>query len=163
MFSELSHSPQAGQSCRDNPILNPAWQLFVERARKEKIPFETHLRTYQAIFKDIKVEDGPPVVWMPDDKMIQRSNLMLNMETVGIAQYEDFYKWSVGDLPAFWTHTINKLKIKFTKAPTAVLEPNIDIKRPRWFPGAELNIVDSCFTVCYSFLKVLFTAFFIAC
>ncbi len=146
MFSELSHSPQAGQNCRDNPILNPAWQLFVERARKEKIPFETHLRTYQAIFKDIKVEDGPPVVWMPDDKMIQRSNLMLNMETVGIAQYEDFYKWSVGDLPAFWTHTIDKLKIKFTKAPTAVLEPNIDIKRPKWFPGAELNIVDSCFT-----------------
>ena len=60
--------------------------------------------------------------------------------------YEDFHAWSVRDRPAFWAHTLKQLGIVFTRPPDAMLDLAGGVRRPQWLPGAELNIVDSCFT-----------------
>ena len=141
-----------------------AWRDFVDRSRRDPVSFETHLAVFNRTFAGRRPEDGPPVVWAPDEAVRRRSNLQESMDTVGIGTYADFHAWSVGDRPAFWTHTLAQLGIVFTKPPEAILDlaggvrssasgvgnprsmPRGGVRDPRWLPGAELNIVDSCFT-----------------
>ena len=123
-----------------------AWQEFVDRSRREPMPFEAHLAAFRRIFERRRPEDGPPVVWAPDEEVRRRSNLQASMDVVGIDEYDDFHAWSVRDRTAFWTHTLERLGIVFTKPPDAILDRGGSVRDPRWLPGAELNIVDSCFT-----------------
>ncbi|MCY3713307.1 MAG: AMP-binding protein [Gemmatimonadetes bacterium] len=137
-----------------------AWRDFVDRSQRESLPFEDHLAAFRRIFDGRRPEDGPPAVWTPDEETVRRSNLQSSMAAVGIDRYEDFHAWSVRDPTAFWTHTLERLGIVFTRPPDAILDlrgeardsPGGDhgsrggVRDPRWLPGAELNIVDSCFT-----------------
>ena len=77
---------------------------------------------------------------------VERSNLQASMEITGIDDYADFHAWSVHDRPAFWKHTLERLGIVFTRPPGSILDLAGGVRDPRWLPGAELNIVDSCFT-----------------
>ena len=128
------------------------------------MPFEDHLAAYRRIFDGRRPEDGPPAVWTPDEETVRRSNLQASMAAVGIDRYEDFHAWSVRDRTAFWTHTLERLGIVFTRPPEAIFDLDGDaqgssggvrdaqsmpcggVRDPRWLPDAELNIVDSCFT-----------------
>lgn len=130
-----------------------AWREFVARSRRLSLPFEEHLAAFRRIFDGRRPEDGPPAVWTPDEETVHRSNLQASMAAVGIDRYEDFHAWSVRDPSAFWTHTLERLGIVFTRPPDAILDMDEDVsglrggvRDPRWLPGAELNIVDSCFT-----------------
>ena len=135
------------------------------------MPFEAQLKAFRRIFAGRRPEDGPPVAWAPDEAVRQRSNLQASMEAVGLEEYADFHAWSVRDPAAFWTHTLERLGIVFARPPAAILDldggvhdsrgsvhdsrgsardpqwlPHGGVRDPRWLPGAELNIVDSCFT-----------------
>ena len=141
-----------------------AWRDFVDRSRQASLPFEAHLAAFRRIFEGRRPEDGPPAAWAPDEETVHRSNLQASMAAVGIDRYGDFHAWSVRDPSAFWTHTLERLGIVFTKSPDAILDldggacgpregvrdarsmPCGGVRDPRWLPGAELNIVDSCFT-----------------
>ena len=123
-----------------------AWRDFVYRSRWEPLPFETHLEAFGRIFSGRRQEDGPPVAWAPDEAARRRSNLQASMDAVGIGTYADFHAWSVRDPSAFWTHALDRLGIVFTRPPDAILDLDGGVRDPRWLPGAELNIVDSCFT-----------------
>ena len=123
-----------------------AWREFVETSRREFLPFEDHLAAFHRIFDGRRPEDGPPAVWAPDEETVRRSNLKASMAAVGTDRYDDFHAWSVRDPSAFWTHTLERLGIVFTRPPDAILDLDGDVRDPRWLPGAELNIVDSCFT-----------------
>lgn len=141
-----------------------AWRAFVDRSRRESLPFEEHLAAFRRMFEGRRSEDGPPAVWTPDAETVRRSNLQASMAAVGIDRYGDFHAWSVRDPTSFWTHTLGRLGIAFTRPPDAILDPDGGVgdprggvrvhqsmprggvRDPRWMPGAELNIVDSCFT-----------------
>ncbi len=123
-----------------------AWRDFVDRSRREPVPFDAHLAAFTRIFEGRQPEDGPPVAWAPDEAVRRRSNLQASMEVLGMDEYADFHAWSVRDPSAFWTHTLNRLGIVFTRPPEAILDLAGGVRDPRWLPGAELNIVDSCFT-----------------
>lgn len=123
-----------------------AWRDFVDRSRRESLPFEDHLAAFRRIFDGRLPEDGPPAAWSPDEETVRRSNLQASMAAVGIDRYEDFHTWSVRDPSAFWGHTLERLDIVFTRPPDAILDLDGGVRDPRWLPGAELNIVDSCFT-----------------
>ena len=123
-----------------------AWQDFVERTQRESLPFEDHLEAYHRIFDGRRPEDGPPAAWTPDEETVRRSNLRASMDAVGIDRYEDFHAWSVQDRPAFWAHTLQRLGVVFTRPPDTILDLAGGVRQPRWLPGAEMNIVDSCFT-----------------
>lgn len=139
-------STQPDASYSDAARQDRAWREFVDRSRRESMPFEAHLAAFRCIFERRRPEDGPPVVWSPDEAVRRRSNLQASMAAVGIEDYDDFHAWSVRDRTAFWTHTLERLGIVFTKPPDAILDAGGGVRDPRWLPGAELNIVDSCFT-----------------
>ncbi len=158
-MSAQDRRPESGPPDRTQPELarqDPArqdaarqdreWRAFVERSRREPKPFEDHLEAFRRIFDGRRPEDGPPAVWAPDEETVRRSNLWASMAAVGMDRYEDFHTWSVRDPSAFWTHTLERLGIVFTRPPDAILDLAGGVRDPRWLPGALLNIVDSCFT-----------------
>ena len=141
-------TPESGDpdAARQNPARqDAAWRAFVERSRREPLPFEDHLEAFGRAFEGRRPEDGPPAVWAPDEAVRRRSNLQASMDAAGMAEYADFHAWSVRDPSAFWTHTLERLGIVFAQPPDAILDPGGGVRAPRWLPGARLNIVDSCF------------------
>ena len=133
-------------SSQDPTQQDLAWRTFVDRTRRESLPFEAHLEAYHRIFDGRLPEDGPPTAWTPDEKTVRGSNLRASMVAVGINCYEDFHAWSVRDRTAFWIHTLERLGVVFTRPPDTILDLAGGVRQPRWLPGAEMNIVDSCFT-----------------
>ena len=146
--TKMTHhtDPDAEPDLSDSVRQDLAWQAFVERIRGESLPFEAHLKAFQRIFASRRSEDGPPSAWSPGEATIRRSNLKASMEAVGIDRYEDFHAWSVQDRSSFWAHTLKQLGIVFTRPPDTILDLSGGVRQPRWLSGAELNIVDSCFT-----------------
>ena len=84
-----------------------------------------------------------PYVWQPSEADIRSSNLHALMQERGLSSYEELWKWSVSSRKEFWSAMVARLDIHFLKKPgKADLR---DPEHPVWFPGARLNIVESCF------------------
>ena len=105
----------------------------------ESLPFEAHLEAYRRIFGSRQSEDGPPIVWTPDETTVRRSNLQASMEAMGMGDYADFHAWSVRDRPAFWAHTLKQLGIVFTRPPDAMLDLAGGVRRPQWAAGCGIE------------------------
>ena len=131
----------------DDPVQqDKAWCKYVESLQGADLPFEAQWNTFQGIFSLRTEEDGPPVVWTPDETTRTCSNIYASMQSLGIPSYADFHAWSVRNKPRFWQHVLDRLGIVFTKPPETILDIANGVEQPRWFSGAEMNIIDSCFT-----------------
>lgn len=84
------------------------------------------------------------VKWYPSAAVIRHANLTAVIGELGFADYDELYEWSCRDRAGFWGHIAARLGIRFAQPPDAVLDPEGTPEHPNWFPGAQLNIVDSC-------------------
>jgi len=82
--------------------------------------------------------------WLPSPEVVAAANLTDAMREQGLGTYDDFYHWSAADRAGFWGYTVERLGIVLAKPPAAVLRGTP--QHPKWLPGAQLNIVESCFT-----------------
>ena len=83
--------------------------------------------------------------WRPDAEAIGHANLTGAMNDLGFDSYDDFYRWSIESRSEFWGMVVDRLGIIFAVPPVRILDGPPD--DPTWLPGAQMNIVDSCFTV----------------
>lgn len=81
--------------------------------------------------------------WIPDEATIDAANVTGLMADLGLADLAALHRWSVEDRDAFWSTVVDRLGIVFAVAPRAVRASD-DPRRPGWFPGARMNIVESC-------------------
>lgn len=140
------------------------WTSFVENIfSKYDLKLSAKKKIFDIIYKNRKIEDGPPIIWSPNSTSIKNLNLYSLMEELGIYDYNALHKWTVENKEEFWRLTIKRLSIKFDKEPEKVLayndcsnfedeqEPttqvkqNFSIESPGWLHNSLLNIVDSCF------------------
>lgn len=84
--------------------------------------------------------------WTPDPATVARANVTTFAAAHGHAGYEALHAWSVRDRAAFWEAAVERLDIVFRTPPRSVLDTSQGVETPVWFAGAELNIVESCFT-----------------
>lgn len=86
-------------------------------------------------------------MWAPTTNIIQSANLKRCMQEQGFSdeQIKQFHEWSVEHYQDFWQMMLEHLTIQFKKSPTAICDLTRGIETPTWLPGAEMNIVDSCF------------------
>ncbi|QDU93609.1 AMP-binding protein [Lignipirellula cremea] len=84
--------------------------------------------------------------WRPTPEMIAASSLAWLMQRAGVADYAALHRWSVEQPAAFWQATVELLGIPFRQPYTELLNLDQGVEQPRWFAGAQMNIVDSCFT-----------------
>ncbi len=100
---------------------------------------------YQRLFSHRDPEQGPAPCWQPGPKELESSNIAKAMRALELSSYTEFHRWSIEDRQRFWQWTMDKLQIRFHKQPQSVLDDSAGPTHPRWLPGAELNIVESCF------------------
>ncbi len=84
-----------------------------------------------------------PPKWIPSAAVISAANLTGAISDRGLADYDEFYEWSRRDRAGFWGHTVQRLGIRLAVEATTVLDGTPE--HPVWFPGARLNIAESCF------------------
>jgi acetoacetyl-CoA synthetase len=89
----------------------------------------------------------PELLWQPDPARVTSSGVVrfrdwLRAERgVDLADYDALWRWSVDDLPAFWSAVADFRGVRFHQPPTAVLG-STEMPGARWFPGATLNYAE---------------------
>jgi acetyl-CoA synthetase len=123
-----------------------AWQQMVGRVRANPdTPFEEQWQLFSELAVERSSQLGPMPAWWPDPTRDAGSNIAPIMAGAGADDYRQLHRWSVEHRAEFWQWVIERLGIVFTRRPDAVLDLGEGPAHPRWLPGAELNIVDSCF------------------
>lgn len=83
-------------------------------------------------------------LWMPDEATVRASNLWRLMEPQSFRDYDRLHSWSIREPEAFWRQTLAMLGIVFRTPPQRMLDLSEGVRKPKWLPGARLNIVESC-------------------
>lgn len=83
--------------------------------------------------------------WIPSADVLAFANLTSAITDRGLGAYDDFYEWSRTDRAGFWEFTLRRLGIRLATEPAMTLDPSGTAEHPIWFPGARLNIAESCF------------------
>lgn len=90
-------------------------------------------------------ERTPTPAWFPSPESIRATNLAQFMERRNIADYQAMHAWSVQQRAAFWEAVVRERGIRFRQPFEQIVDLSAGVKHPRWFPGAKLNIAESCF------------------
>ncbi len=122
------------------------WRAYVDTIRnQQETPFLKQWNRFSEIFADRDAVLPPPPVWFPEPDRLEHANISAMMDELGIDDYQTFHRWSVDNRAEFWDRVINRLGIRFARNPDQTLDLSEGVAQPRWLPGAELNIVSSCF------------------
>lgn len=123
-----------------------AWQFLAKNLLAHHYPFNIHLAIYKSLFPAWPQHPDSAPVYVPNNLIIDHANLTKLMHEKKITSLRDFHHWSTKYYQDYWQTMIHKLQIVFTQRPTSICDLSNGITLPNWLPGAELNIIDSCFT-----------------
>ena len=85
-------------------------------------------------------------IWLPDQKTIDRSNIVAAMKQHHFLTYEQLYQWSIDQREDFWSFVVETLGIQFERPFQRVMDTQTSDVSPRWFTSGQLNIAESCFS-----------------
>ncbi len=74
------------------------------------------------------------------------TNVAWLMQRVGVDSYEALQAWSVAHREEYWALAIERVGVRFQRPCERVADLSAGVEAPRWLPGAELNVVESCFS-----------------
>jgi acetyl-CoA synthetase len=122
------------------------WRQYVQSIRQRPdTPFAEQWACFNEIFADRDPELPPPPAWLPEADRLQHANITAMMEGLGVDDYQAFHSWSVNNRAEFWDRVISRLGIRFARNADQIVDLSDGVAQPKWLPGAELNIVSSCF------------------
>ena len=130
----------AGTGAGGQAAAQCCWHELARTVLTPATPFAVHKLLYERIYR----QRDPAPAWIPTAEEIRASNLHALMRERGCATYEELFAWSVTRRMEFWGHLARRLRIRFARPWLAVADLS-DLRAPRWFPGARLNIAESCF------------------
>lgn len=130
------------QSTRPDKILQKAkaWQNLSDNVY-DFLSFDQFKRIYDTLFEG----EVLPIAWIPDQALLQESNIARVMKKINLPSYDAFYQWSVHHKKQFWKTAIDQLDIFFDKPYEKALNLEQGVENPIWLQGAQMNIVKSCF------------------
>lgn len=122
------------------------WAYLCQHLLSPSQPFALHERLFRENYQDWDAaEKGPPPAWLPPSDIAGHCHLGRLLSQVGIDSEAEFRAWALRDRAGFWRTMTEALKIRFVQPPSETVDLSEAPERPRWFPGAQLNIADSCF------------------
>jgi len=122
-----------------------AWQQIAQSCFRTDDSFELHRFLYQAASASSRASHDPLPAWFPQVDARQSCNIGRMMTELGIDSVADLHEWSTQHRKAFWGWLIDKLGIHFLEPFRDIADLTGGAEWPCWFPGARMNIVDSCF------------------
>ncbi len=121
------------------------WSYLSRQVLRPHHPASVHEDLFRETYRTWDPRKGPPPAWVPPDDIRSRCNLGRLLDRLGFATEADLRAWSVRDRAGFWAAMVRALGIQFNRPFEAVVDLADGPERPRWFPGAMLNITASCF------------------
>lgn len=120
------------------------WAHMSRHVLRPGHPAPVHEAVFRALHADTDPAEGPPAAWIPSEGVRAGCNLGRLLDRLGFANEDAFRAWSVRDRAGFWEAMIRTLSIRFDRPARTVVELEDGPERPRWLPGASLNITNSC-------------------
>ncbi len=122
------------------------WPRVIRRLREQSASPDDWRAAWDRTFASWdETSRGPRPMWYPTAADRDQSNLCHFMRATGHGSYQDLYQWSVTQPNEFWQAVADQLNIVFDQPPQRTLDLTRGVTQPAWFPGATLNIVESCF------------------
>jgi acetyl-CoA synthetase len=87
---------------------------------------------------------GQKIVWQPNPKWMQESNLQGFMAKHQIPSYDELYQKSIQDISWFWDAVLKDLDIQFYKSYSNIVDISNGIQFPNWCVDGEMNIIHNC-------------------
>ena len=81
--------------------------------------------------------------WVPPPALVARAQVTRLAEQLGCADFAALYRFSVQHPDAYWQHLTGFLRIAWSRPPAAYVDLSEGPPFPDWFPGGELNWVDT--------------------
>lgn len=131
---------------RQSDLQAELWLRYIDTVRQNPdTTYEEQWARYNEIFADRDPALLPPPAWVPAADRLEHANITAVMRELGIDDYRDFHRWTCENRADFWGRVVERLGVVFSQQSEQVLDLEAGPTQPRWFPGAELNIVTSCF------------------
>lgn len=83
-------------------------------------------------------------VWQPSQQELEHSQIARFMKMLGIASYDDFYRFSIEQPEAYWKAFIEFSGMVFSQPYHQFVDLSRGKAFPRWFVGGEMNWIDTC-------------------
>ena len=89
------------------------------------------------------------LLWKPSEERIQGTNMYRFMNFVNakfnhsFSEYDPLYRWSIDNIPDFWSATWEFVKIKASKSYDQVIDDVKKMPGARWFSGSRLNFAEN--------------------
>ena len=80
-----------------------------------------------------------PILWNPNEAKLQATAMYRFMREQGFENYDELYRWSIEDSPAFWQAVVDFCDVRFDSPFEQVLSRPGDIMHAGWFAGSTLN------------------------
>ncbi|HEV7805908.1 MAG TPA: acetoacetate--CoA ligase [Solirubrobacteraceae bacterium] len=96
------------------------------------------------------IASTPRLLWEPSAAFAQRARMRSYMDWlaaergVRVETYDELWRWSVGDIDAFWSSIAAYFEVRFDAPPRAVLARR-EMPGAQWFPGATLSYPEHVF------------------
>src|ERR1700677_145498 len=87
---------------------------------------------------------GDRVRWRPGPRDLGRRRLVAAMRRWGCSDIAELHRRSVREPEWFWPEACADLGVTFSTPPQGVADESGGREFPRWFPGARINVADSC-------------------
>lgn len=133
-----------------------AWFLLTKKLLSSTVPFPVHLLLFSSLFPDWHTDPETAPAWMPSKEDSSTANIAKIMSEMNIEDVKTLQQWTVNHYQTFWKHIVDKLQIVFKKPFQEICDLTSGVELPVWFPGAIMNITDSCFTASPSAPAIIF-------
>ena len=84
------------------------------------------------------------VVWQPTPEWIERTNVWRFLRRLGLADREEFLRFSREEPERFWDEMAREARIEWSRPYERVLDLSRGPEWARWFTGGQLNIAANC-------------------
>lgn len=88
--------------------------------------------------------DFSAAVWRPDADRVAGSQLARLMRLLGARDVEALHAYALQEPAAYYRAVLEQLRLEFRTAPQGLVDNARGDAFPRWFPGGEMNLVDTC-------------------
>lgn len=119
------------------------WSILSKKVLRPH-PFSVHLYFFTLLFPEWRDRPDTATAWVPTESELTTANIAKLMVELNLHTMADFHAWTTNPQD-FWQHMATLLNIQFTQTPEACCDLTHGLESPAWFPGATLNIVNSCF------------------
>ncbi len=83
--------------------------------------------------------------WIPSAETVARAQVTRLAQELGCADFAALRRFSVNHTDAYWRHANGFLRIAWSCEPQGYVDLSEGLAFPNWFPGGELNFVDTIF------------------